>query len=122
VRGVDDAPPYLYPLTSFPATATSALASPAGMDGLEGGWPILYGTGAVAHDALGLAIEEDWYWDPERSHTTEQVAYLVFGKRPRPRCGLGVELLLLIPLLARLWGTRLCRSRGGDVGPHYESM
>ena len=98
MRGVDDAPPYLYPLTSFPATATSALASSAGMDGLEGGWPILYGAGAVAHDALGLAIEEDWYWDSERSHTTEQVAYLVFGERPR-RCGLGSELAVLLPPL-----------------------
>jgi len=102
VRGVDDAPPYQYALTSFPTTATSAVASPAGMDGLEGGWPILYGSGAVAHDALGLAIEEDWYWDPERSHTTEQVAYLVFGARPRPGCGVGFELALLVPLLARL--------------------
>jgi len=112
VRGVDDAPPYLYPLTSFPATATSALASPAGMDGLEGGWPILYGAGAVAYDALGLAIEEDWYWDSERSHTTEQVAYLVFGARPRRRpCGVGVELVLLIPLLARLCGFRKGRNR-----------
>jgi hypothetical protein len=89
VRGVDDAPPYLYPLSSFLATATSALASPAGMDGLEGGWPILYGAGAVAHDALGLAIEEDWYWDPERSHTTEQVAYLVLG--PTTACNDGLD-------------------------------
>jgi hypothetical protein len=89
VRGVDDAPPYLYPLTSFPATATSALASTAGMDGLEGGWPILYGAGAVAHDALGLAIEEDWYWDSERSHTTEQVAYLVFA--PTTACNDGLD-------------------------------
>jgi hypothetical protein len=32
------------------------------------------------------------------------VAYLVFGVRPRPQCGLGVELVLLIPLLARLRG------------------
>jgi hypothetical protein len=102
VRGVGDAPPYAYALTSFPATATSAIASPAGMDGLEGGWPILYGAGAVAYDALGLAIEEDWYWDPERSHTTEQVAYLVFGARPRRRCGIGFELALLVPLLAQL--------------------
>lgn len=101
VRGVEDAPPYLYPLSSFLSTATHALAAPAGMDGPGGGWPILYGAGALAPNALGLAIEEDWYFDPERNHTTEQVAYVVFGTRPSG-CGLGLELALLVPLLAGL--------------------
>jgi hypothetical protein len=51
VRGVDDAPPYTYPL-SFLTASTHAIASPAGMNGAEGGWPILYGAEAVAPDAL----------------------------------------------------------------------
>jgi hypothetical protein len=101
VRGVDDAPPYLYPLSGFLATATHGVAAPAGMDGVEGGWPFLYGANALAPAALGLAVDEDWYFDPERSHPTEQLAYVVFGTRPRA-CGLGFELALLAPLLARL--------------------
>jgi hypothetical protein len=47
------------------------------MDGSEGGWPILYGATPVTTSGLKLAIEEDALGDPERSHTTEQVAYLV---------------------------------------------
>ena len=102
VRGVDDAPPYPYALGAFLTTATSAVASSAGMDGSEGGWPILYGAGAVSPTALGLATEEDWYFDPERSHPTEQVAYVVFGTRPRTGCGLGSELAPLFLLLLGL--------------------
>ncbi|MDJ0864782.1 MAG: CARDB domain-containing protein [Myxococcota bacterium] len=100
VRGVDDAPPHVYGLDPPFGPARTALASSAGMDGLEGGWPVLWGAGAVAPDGLGLAIEEDWWFDPERSHTTEQVGYLILG--PRTACGLGVELALALPLWARL--------------------
>jgi hypothetical protein len=71
------------------------------MDGVEGGWPILYGAGAVAAGSLGLAIEEDWWFDPERSHPTEQAAYIVFGSRGGS-CGIGFELVFLTPLLAAL--------------------
>lgn len=103
VRGVEDSPPYTYALPSFLGSATAALASPAGMDGLEGGWPILYGANAVQPSQLGLAIEEDWWWDPERSHTTEQVSYVVFGTRKASsHCGLGIELALVLPLVAAL--------------------
>jgi hypothetical protein len=101
IRGVDDGPPFVYPLPSFLDVPRNAVASSAGMDGIEGGWPILYGADAVQPGALGLAIEEDWYFDPERSHTTEQVAHVVFGLR-RSRCGLGFELVLLVPLRAIL--------------------
>jgi hypothetical protein len=113
IRGVDDAPPYVYGLTAFLKTPTHALASSAGMDGLEGGWPILYGAGALATGGLGVAIDEDWYWDSERSHTTEQLGYVVFGTRP-VRCGLGWELVLLAPLLARLRRRR--RELQGEAG------
>jgi hypothetical protein len=108
VGGVEDAPPYDHPLSALLTTATHALAAPAGMNDVDGGWPILYGAGALAPDVLGLAIEEDWYLDPERSHAPEQLGYVVFGTRPRG-CGLGAELALLALLLAR---PRRLRGRG----------
>jgi hypothetical protein len=111
VRGVDDAPPFPYAMPSFLTTASHAVVSSAGMDGLEGGWPILYGAGAVSASELRLAIEEDWYYDTERSHTTEQVAYLVFGAPPGSACGLGPELALLLPALAALARRRSRRKR-----------
>ncbi len=99
VRGVDDVPPYVVPVSPSLLAQVAVLGS-AAMDGLEGGWPILYGAGAVQDDALHVAIEEDWYFDPERSHTTEQVAALVIGSRPPPvGCGLGPELVGVLGLL-----------------------
>jgi hypothetical protein len=109
--GVDDAPPYSYPLTTLKG-ASHAVASSAGMDGVEGGWPILYGASAVTPGALRLAIEEDWWFDPERSHPTEQAAYIVFGSRGGS-CGIGFELVFLTPLLAALQRRRLRRRCAG---------
>jgi len=77
VRGVGNSPPYSYGLSGL-STASTAILSSAGMDGGEGGWPILYGSNPVTATQLRMAIEEDWYWDSERGHTTEQVNYLVF--------------------------------------------
>lgn len=77
VRGVSNNPPYSYGLTGL-STASTAILSSAGMDGREGGWPILYGSNPVTATQLRMAIEEDWYWDSERGHTTEQVNYIVF--------------------------------------------
>jgi hypothetical protein len=108
IRGIEDAPPYDYTLPSHLSGAIAAVASSAGMDGTEGGWPVLYGDGAVSTSTLGLAIEEDYYWDAERSHTTEQINYLVVGIQSSgpgtisTACGLGIELALVLPLLARL--------------------
>ena len=48
------------------------------MDGINGGWAVLYGPGAIGTTPLRLAIDEDWSLDSERSHTTEQVGYIVF--------------------------------------------
>jgi hypothetical protein len=107
IRGVEDGAPFPYGLAPGLPGPTHAVAASAGMDGLEGGWPILYGEDALASDVLGLAIEEDWYFDPERSHTTEQVAYLVVGSKAG--CGLGAELALLLPVLG--WARRRRRIR-----------
>ena len=55
-----------------------AVASSAGMDGGDGGWPVF--KSAPGNGQLQLAIDEDQLKDSERSHTTEQVAYLAFGE------------------------------------------
>jgi hypothetical protein len=79
IRGVADAPPYHYSFTqSFSEPPAVAIVSLSAMDGLDGGWAYLYGTSALSTDRMGLAIDEDQLADNERSHTTEQVSYLVF--------------------------------------------
>ena len=77
VKGMGDGPPFSYGLTGLPAASMAVLSS-AGMDGKDGGWPILYGFSPVTATQLRMAIEEDWYLDSERRHSTEQVNYLVF--------------------------------------------
>jgi len=77
VRGVGNSPPYSYALSGL-STASTAILSQAGMDGGNGGWAILYGSAPLTASQVSLAIEEDWYRDSERRHTTEQVGYIVF--------------------------------------------
>ena len=62
--------------------ASLAIASMAGIDGGDGGWPVLYGAGAVGPSKLNLAIDEDNMLDAERGHTDEQVGYLVLDGNP----------------------------------------
>jgi PKD repeat protein len=77
VRGVENSPPYSYALNGL-STASTAILSQAGMDGGNGGWAILYGSDPLTASEGFLAIEEDWYRDNERKHTTEQVGYIIF--------------------------------------------
>ncbi len=76
IRGVGDRPPYHY-ATDIEAPL-SAIVCQTGMDGANGGWAILYGDDPLAPGELAAAIDEDQFRDPERRHTTEQVAYIVF--------------------------------------------
>ena len=78
IRGVSNAPPYSYAIGGL-TSVSSAIVSAAAMDGNNGGWPILYGLNPVTTGGLQLGFDEDQIKDPERSHTTEQVAYLVLG-------------------------------------------
>ena len=72
-----DAPPYSY--THNLPNASRAILTQAGMGGGNGGWAILYGPDPFAQaNEVSLAIEEDWYWDSERVHTTERVGYILF--------------------------------------------
>jgi hypothetical protein len=52
--------------------------SSAAMDGNDGGWPV-FKADPIGAGGFRLAIEEDQIRDNERSHTSEQAAYLVFG-------------------------------------------
>lgn len=78
VRSVTNSPPYTYSFSSVGA-ASHAVLSSAAMDGGDGGWPLLYGTNPISNSALQIAYDEDQISNSERSHTTEQVAYAVFG-------------------------------------------
>ena len=75
VSGVENNPPFEYEHAL--ADAGVAILAAAGMDGVNGGWPVLWGNAPLANGAIGLAIEEDQVNDSERQHTTEQVAVLV---------------------------------------------
>ena len=77
IRGMTNDPPYSYALSGL-LSASVAIVSSAGMDGGDGGWPVLYGQNPVTASNLNLAIDEDQLKDTERSHTTEQVGYAIF--------------------------------------------
>ncbi len=69
---------YSYALNNVLTSPTTAIVSSAAMDGNDGAWPVLYGSDPLTASALNLIVDEDQIRDSERSHTTEQVAYLVF--------------------------------------------
>jgi PKD repeat protein len=70
---------YTYTFGSV-ANASAAIVSTAGMDGGNGGWPVMYGSNPSTDTSLTMVVDEDQVADSERSHTTEQVAYVVFGQ------------------------------------------
>ena len=76
ICGVTDGNGFTYNITHL-ENAEFAVASAAGMDGGNGGWPVLYGSAPVTEDTLVLGFDEDQMKDTERAHTTEQVAYIV---------------------------------------------
>ncbi len=76
VRGPTDSPPYSYTLG---AAYEVAVVSSAGMDGINGGWPILYGLPGVGSQ-LDLVVDEDQIADSERNRTTDQVAFVAMSR------------------------------------------
>ena len=81
VRGFGDSPPYRYTFQApFDAPPEVGLATKAEVRGPNGGWAMLYGPDALMADSIGLAVDEDQIGDPERNHTQERVAYVVFGE------------------------------------------
>ena len=75
VEGYGTAPPYTLSLTTTPS---GAVLSGATMFGYNGGWPILYGPGAVVGSQLRVAFDEDQLLERERDHLAENVAYLAW--------------------------------------------
>jgi len=57
----------------------AALVSTTGIDGGNGGWPILFGATPLTNSILTVSFDEDQVRDNERNHTTEQVGYIIFG-------------------------------------------
>ncbi len=80
VRGPDNsASGYTYTFGSMP-TAGVVVLSAAGMDGNNGGWPMLWGGSPLTSTQITMVFTEDQVKDSERKHTTEQVAYIVFSQ------------------------------------------
>ena len=78
VQGIDKSPAYTYTLSGQLTSASAAVLSVAGYDGKDQGFPVLYGADPVTAATLSMAYDEDQKSDLERSHTTEQVSYIVF--------------------------------------------
>ena len=78
VQGPDNSPPYTYTLSGLSSASPTAIVSQSGMDGFHGSWSLLHGSSPVTSSSLSLLVDEDQCRDLERSHTTEQVAYIVF--------------------------------------------
>jgi len=79
VRGVGNSPPYRYTFaTTFATAPTVAVVSQAAMDDTNGSWAQVYGATMATTRYLYLSVDEDQVADSERSHSNEQVAYVVF--------------------------------------------
>jgi outer membrane protein assembly factor BamB len=80
IRGVQNGTyQYNFSFSGF-NSPTSVIATQTAMDGGNGGWAILTGTTPLTASSISLAIDEDQIKDNERSHTSEQVDYIVFEK------------------------------------------
>ena len=108
VTGPDNGTPVTYPLLGL-ASTTGAIVSVAGMNGVDGGWPVLAGSSAVTPRGLQLFFEED-RWT---------------RRRARPQCRAG-GLPGLRPIQRAEIAHRHRGQRGqhrlvdGDVGPHVQ--
>lgn len=81
ILGISNAPPYLSSFdASFTMSPTVGVVSQAGMNGSNGGWAQLHGSGALGFSDVALSIDEDQLADNERTHIAERVAYFVGAK------------------------------------------
>ena len=81
VRGYGNAPAYAYEfMVPFATLPSSGIVTQAGMDGGDGGWGLFSGDPIFKPNGISVVVDEDQIEDSERYHTTEQLAYLVFGE------------------------------------------
>ncbi len=126
VEGFLNSPPYAYALSGL-ANPRTAIVSAAGMDGGDGGIPMLYGANP-AGTTLNLAIDEDVIGDTDRAHTTEQVAYLVFDEQTLPPeaptnlTAAGGDLQVTLNWSASERAESYNIKRGGTTGGPYASI
>ncbi|HHM20996.1 MAG TPA: T9SS type A sorting domain-containing protein, partial [Bacteroidetes bacterium] len=59
-------------------SANHTVLSTAGVNGGDGGWPVLFSSRPHRGNVLYLAFDEDQILDTERFHISEEVAYLAF--------------------------------------------
>ncbi len=78
VAGVTNAPPYARPVSGLSGNASVGIATLTAMDGNNGGWAVFYGANPISNTNINLVIDEDQLGDTERSHTGEEVAFIVF--------------------------------------------
>ena len=80
VRGITNGGTYRYFFSQdFGSAPEIAVVTMAGMDGANGAWAYVDGANAITTSSIDVAVDEDILVDLERFHTTEQVAYMVFG-------------------------------------------
>ena len=78
VVGFNNNPHRHFYATPFSFDPAFALVTQMAMDGGDGSWASISRDEPTA-DALRLSVDEDQTVDPERGHTSEQVAYMVFS-------------------------------------------
>jgi hypothetical protein len=63
----------------FGSQPAFGIVSQSAMDGRDGSWAVLNGSGALSTQNITIAVDEDQISDTDRNHTTEQVAYMVIS-------------------------------------------
>jgi hypothetical protein len=76
VRGIGNAPPYVYGLSGFSVAPMVALGSVGGMDDANGRWAYLYGVNPLSTSSMWLATDEDEIGDVDRAGGDEQVGVI----------------------------------------------
>ncbi|MEL6368184.1 MAG: PKD domain-containing protein, partial [Pseudomonadota bacterium] len=77
---VEPAAPYNYTLSG---NFDSAVVSSAGMNGTNGGWPVMVGP-QLNGATLSLGVDEDQIRDTERNRVDDQAAFIAFADNVQP--------------------------------------